>query len=71
VVYIISGTGAAIWSKSNFESTGHHHDSHIVFVKKFPGEKGSVRRNVVVMQQPVVLSPNFGAKSSHISTQSP
>jgi hypothetical protein len=22
---IISGTGAAIWSKTNFEPTGHHH----------------------------------------------
>jgi hypothetical protein len=40
----------------------------VVFGKKFPGEKGSVRRCVVVMQQPV-LSPKFGAKSSHIFTQ--
>jgi hypothetical protein len=29
-----------------------------------------VRRCVVVMQQPVVLSPKFGKKSSHIYTQS-
>jgi hypothetical protein len=27
-----------------------------------------VRRYVVVMQQPVLLSPNFGVKSSHIFT---
>jgi hypothetical protein len=41
-------------------------DSYIVFCKKFPGEKGSVRRCVVVMQQQVLMTPNFGAKSSHI-----
>jgi hypothetical protein len=29
-----------------------------------------VRRCVVVMQQPVLLSPKFGAKSSHIFTHS-
>jgi hypothetical protein len=44
--------------------------NHCFFVKKFSGEKGSVRRCVVVMQQPVPLSPKFGAKSSHIFTQS-
>jgi hypothetical protein len=36
---------------------------------KFPGEKWSVRRCVVVMQQPVPLSPKFEAKSWHIFTQ--
>jgi hypothetical protein len=46
-------------------------DSHAVFGKKFPGKKGSVRRCIVVMQQPVLLSPKFGAKSSHIFMQSP
>jgi hypothetical protein len=45
--------------------------SHVVFGKKFPGEKGSVKRCVVVIQQQVLLSPKFGAKSSHIFTQSP
>jgi hypothetical protein len=45
--------------------------SHIVFGKQFPGERGIVRRCGVVMQQRVLLSPKFGAKSSHISTQSP
>jgi hypothetical protein len=34
-------------------------------------KKGSVRRCVVVMQLPVLLSPKFGAKSSHIFMQSP
>jgi hypothetical protein len=29
--------------------------SHVVSCQKFPGEKGSVRRCVVVMQQPVLL----------------
>jgi hypothetical protein len=38
----------------------------LFLVKEFPGEKGSVRRCVVVTQQPVVLSPKFVAKSSHI-----
>jgi hypothetical protein len=44
-------------------------DSHTLFRQKSPGGKGSVRRCVVVMQQPVLLSPKFGAKSSHIFTQ--
>jgi hypothetical protein len=35
-------------------------DSHAVFGKKLPGEKGSVRRCVVVMQQPCLLSPISG-----------
>jgi hypothetical protein len=35
-------------------------DSHVVLGKKFHGEKRSVRRCVVVMQQPVLLSPKFG-----------
>jgi hypothetical protein len=35
-------------------------DSHVVFGQKLSGEKGSV------MRQPVLLSPEFGAKSSHI-----
>jgi hypothetical protein len=29
--------------------------------------RNSVRRCVIVMQQPVLLSPKFGAKSSHVS----
>jgi hypothetical protein len=44
-------------------------DSHVAFGKKFPGEKVSERRCVVVMQQPVLLSPKFGSKSSHIFTR--
>jgi hypothetical protein len=39
------------------------------FGKKFPGEKGSVRQCGVVMQQPILLSPKFGEKSSHILMQ--
>jgi hypothetical protein len=136
---IISGTGAATWSKTNFWPTGHYDPwssllprvctvpsspvtvsfilevvlcecvqhrlrfwldhlicvkmstfqfyvqsgkqgkigcvggvhSCCILVKKFPGEKGSVMRCFVVMLQPVRLSPKFGAKSSHIFTQSP
>jgi hypothetical protein len=46
-------------------------DSHGAFGKKFLGGKGSVRWCVVVMQQPVLLSPKFGAKHSHIFMQLP
>jgi hypothetical protein len=42
-----------------------------LLVKKISGEKGSVRRCVVVMQQPVLLLPKFGAKSLRIVMQSP
>jgi hypothetical protein len=45
-------------------------NSHVVFGQEFPGEKGSVRLCVVVMQQPVLLSPKSEAKSSHIFSQS-
>jgi hypothetical protein len=45
--------------------------SHIVSGKKFPVGKGSERRCIVVMQQPVLLSPKFGSKSFHILMQSP
>jgi hypothetical protein len=45
-------------------------ESHAVFGQKVTGEEGSVRL-VVMMQKPVLLSPKFGAKSSHIFTQSP
>jgi hypothetical protein len=37
-------------------------DSHVVYGRKYPGEKGSVRRCVVVMQQSVPLLPKFRAK---------
>jgi hypothetical protein len=40
-------------------------ESHVAFGQKFTGEKGSVRR-CVVMQLPVLLLPKFGGKSSHI-----
>jgi hypothetical protein len=43
-------------------------DSHFDFGQKFPGEKGSVRQCVVMMQQPVLLSPKLGAKSLHVFT---
>jgi hypothetical protein len=36
--------------------------------KKLPRKEGSVRQCVVI-QLPVLLSPNFGAKSLHIFTQ--
>jgi hypothetical protein len=60
-----------IFNRGNRKVVQVGDDSHVVFRQKFPGEKGSVRRCIVVMQQPVVLSPKFGVKSSHIFTQSP
>jgi hypothetical protein len=44
--------------------------SHVVFGQKFPGGKKSVRRCFAMMQQPIPLSPKFGAKSLHIFTHS-
>jgi hypothetical protein len=38
----------------------------LFLANKFRSEKGRVRQCVVVMLQPVLLSPKFGAKSSHI-----
>jgi hypothetical protein len=38
--------------------------------QKFPGEKGSLIQCIVVMQQPILLLPKFGVKSSHIFIQS-
>jgi hypothetical protein len=32
-------------------------DSHVVFGKKFPGEEGSVRLCIAMMQQPALLLP--------------
>jgi hypothetical protein len=133
MLFIISGTSAAIWLKTNFEPTGHHRPrrsplprvctipsssapffnscsvsvfctailprslqlcqngglqfylhsrkqrtvewvedgSRVSFGQKFPGEEGSVRLSVVVMQQLVLLSSKFGSKSLHTFTQSP
>jgi hypothetical protein len=32
-------------------------ENHVAFGQKFPGKRGSVRRRIVVVQQPVLLSP--------------
>jgi hypothetical protein len=45
-------------------------DSHIVVGQKFSGENGRMRWCTVMMQQPVLLSPKFEAKSLHIFMQS-
>jgi hypothetical protein len=50
--------------KQNSRVVGNY--SNIIFGKKFSVEKGSVRRCVVVMQQPVPLSPKIGAVCSQI-----
>ena len=46
-------------------------DSHIVFRQKLVDENGSLRRGVVMVKQPGLFSPKFGATSSHVFTQSP
>jgi hypothetical protein len=43
----------------------------LLFAKDSLVKKGSVRRCVAMMQQPVLLSRKFGTKYSHILTQTP
>jgi hypothetical protein len=43
----------------------------IFFRQKLLGDDESVRRGVVVVKQPGVFSPRFGAMSWHVFTQSP
>jgi hypothetical protein len=45
-------------------------DSHF-FRQKLLGKVGSVERGVVMLKQPGMFSPNFGARSSHVFTKSP
>jgi hypothetical protein len=45
-------------------------DNHFVFRQKLLDEDGSVRRGVVMVKQPGLFSPKFGATSSHVFTQS-
>ena len=45
-------------------------DSHFVFRQKLLGEDRSVRRGIVMLKQPGLFSPKFGATSSHVFTQS-
>jgi hypothetical protein len=46
-------------------------DSLFVFRQKLLGEDGSVRWSVVMVKQPSLSLPKFGATSSHVFTQSP
>jgi hypothetical protein len=46
-------------------------DKSHFFRRKLLGENGSVRRGVVMVKQPGLFTPKFGAKSSHVFTQSP
>jgi len=46
-------------------------DSHFVFHQKLLGEDGSVRRGIVMVKQPGLFLPQFGATSSHVFMQSP
>jgi hypothetical protein len=46
-------------------------DSHFVFGQNLLGEDESGRRGVVMVKQPGLFSPKFGATSSHVFTPSP
>jgi hypothetical protein len=43
----------------------------LVFRQKLLGEDRSVRRDVVMVNNPGLFSPTFRATSSHVFTQSP
>jgi hypothetical protein len=45
-------------------------ESRVIFSQKLPGEKGNVSRCVIVMQQPVVLSPKFWANFNAVAVKS-
>jgi hypothetical protein len=45
-------------------------DNHLVFRQELLDEYGRVRRGVVMVKHPGLFSPNFGATSSHVFTQS-
>jgi hypothetical protein len=49
------------------EYGGWGDDSHFVFHQKLLGGDGSARRDVVMLKQPGLFSPEFGVTSSHIS----
>jgi hypothetical protein len=46
-------------------------DSHFVYRQKLLGEDRGVIRGVVMVKQPGLFSPKFGATSSHVSKHSP
>jgi hypothetical protein len=46
-------------------------ESHFLFRQKLLGEDRSVRRGVVIVKQPGLFLPKFGAMPSHVLTQSP
>ena len=46
-------------------------DGQFVSRQKLLGEDESARGGVVMVKQPCVFSPKFGATTSHVSTQSP
>jgi hypothetical protein len=60
-----------IYRAPNQGSTVCGADSHFVFRQKLLSEDRSVWRVVVMVKQPGLFSPKFGATSSHAFTQSP
>ena len=55
----------------NQGSTVGGDNSNFVLRQILLGEDGSVRRGVVMVKQPGLFSPKFGATSSQVFTQSP
>jgi hypothetical protein len=53
----------------NQGSTVGGDDIRFVFRQKILGEDGSVRRGFVMVKQPGLFSPNFGATFSHVFTR--
>jgi hypothetical protein len=64
------GLSVLFWIREKERSRVGGDDSHVVSSEKSLGEKRSVGRFVVVMQEPVLLSPKLRAKFSHIFAQS-
>jgi hypothetical protein len=62
VISSMGETEKTYWGPSQASRVGAAH-SHVAFDKKFRDENGSERRYSVVMQQPVLLSPEFEVKS--------
>jgi hypothetical protein len=49
-------------------TVGGGDDSHIVLRQKLLGEDGSLGRDIIMVNQPGLFSPKFGATSSHVFT---
>jgi hypothetical protein len=55
----------------NQRSTVGGDKNYFIFSNKLLDEEGNVRRGVVMVKQPGLFLPKFGATSSHVFPQSP